>query len=303
MSREPEAAPFRSAEARRRYLAAYDAWGAEWPLPAEERMVSTRYGATFARGSGPPGAPVVVLLPAARATSLLWAAHVAALAANHRVWAIDSIADFGRSVPSRPLQTAEDFVAWLDDLAAALSPNRPFALAGVSYGGWIAARYAAARRERVSALILIAPAGTLMAPRAAFIARALLCLLPLRSFTQSFSRWLSHELATGDGASRALLERHVDRTYLALRCFQPRRPIAPSLLSDGELRQLPERTLFIAGSHDRMSDASAAAARLRSAAPGVRIELIPGAGHDVATARAERVDALLVEHLAAGTRS
>lgn len=298
-----EGAPFRNAEARRRYLAAYDGWGAEWPLPAEERMVSTRYGATFARGSGPEGAPVALLLPPARSTSLLWASHVTALAAAHRVWAVDSIADFGRSVPSRPLQTAEDFVAWLDELGAALSPGRPFALAGVSYGGWIAARYAVARRERISALILIAPAGTVVAPRAAFIARALLCLLPLRGFTRSFSRWLSHELATGDGASRALLERHADRTYLALRSFQPRRPIAPSLLSDEDLRRLPERTLFIAGSHDRMSDASAAAARLRSAAPGVRIELIPGAGHDVATARAERVDALLLEHLDSGTRN
>ena len=291
------AAPFRSDEARLRYLAAYDGWGAEWPLPAEERMLRTSYGSTFARGSGPPDAPVVVLLPGARSTSLVWAANVPALAAAHRVWAVDSIADFGRSVPSRPLGAADDFVAWLDGVGAALSPDRPFALAGLSYGGWVAAQYGLARRERLSALILIAPAGTLVPPRAAFIGRALLCLLPLRWFTHSFSSWLLNDLATGDAAGRALLERRVEQTHLALRSFQPRRPIAPSLLSDEELRRLPEHTLFIAGSNDRMSDATAAAARLRSAAPHVRIELIPGAGHDVATARAERVDALVLEHL------
>lgn len=107
-------------------------------------------------------------------------------------------------------------------------------------------------------------------------------------------------MATGDGASRALLERYVDRTYLALCSFQPRRPIAPSMLSDEHLRRLPERTLFIAGSHDRTSDASSAAARIRNAAHCVRIALIAGAGHDVASARAERVDALLLEHLDSG---
>jgi pimeloyl-ACP methyl ester carboxylesterase len=303
MQDEAGSGPFRNAEVRRRYLAAYDAWGAEWPLPAEERMVGTRYGATFARGSGPADAPVVVLLPGARSTSLRWAANVGALAATHRVWAIDSIADFGRSVPSCPLRSAEDFVAWLDELGTALSPARPFALAGVSYGGWIAARYALARRERLSALILIAPAGVLLPPRAAFIARALLCLLPLRCFTRSFSRWLLHELATGDAASRARLERSVEQTHLALRSFRPRRPLAPSPLTDAELRRLPACTLFLSGTHDRMSDAVAAAARLRSVAPDVRIELISGAGHDVATARAEQVDALLLEHLAVGARS
>ena len=295
--------PFRSAEARRRYLAAYESWSAEWPLPAEERMVSTRYGSTFVRGAGPEGAPTLVLLPPARSTSLRWAPNVAALASAHRVWAVDSIVDFGRSVPSRALPEVADFVAWLDELGAALSPGQPFALAGISYGGWIAARYALARRERLSRLILIVPAGVVLPPRAAFLARALLCLLPLRGFTRSFSRWLSNELATRDAASRALLERSADQTYLALRSFRPRRPLAPSPLSDEELLRLPERTLFLSGSNDRMSDAVAAAARLRSKAPGVRIELIPGAGHDVATARAERVNVLLLEHLAPNARS
>ena len=182
-----------------------------------------------------------------------------------------------------------DFVAWLDQLGARLSPGRPFALAGVSYGGWIAARYAVARRERVSALILIAPAATVVPPRAAFIARALLCLLPLRCFTRSFSRWLSHQLAT--------------EMARAARCSSatPIGPIWRSVASSRAARSPPRcsatRTCGGCPSARSSSPArmiacptrSAAAVRLRRVAPGVRIELIPGAGHDAGD-RAGRAD-------------
>lgn len=111
----------------------------------------------FVRGSGPVDAPSLVLLPGAGATSLMWADNVTALSAHHRVWAVDSIADYGRSEPSRPVLMAQDFVTWLDELTRALAPEGRFGLAGVSYRAWSAAQYALARPERLSALALIAP--------------------------------------------------------------------------------------------------------------------------------------------------
>lgn len=50
-----------------------------WPLVSEDRMVSTTFGATFVWYSGPPAAPLLVMLHGAGATSLMWSPNVAAL--------------------------------------------------------------------------------------------------------------------------------------------------------------------------------------------------------------------------------
>ena len=67
--------------------------------------------------SADPGdAPPLVLLPGVNASSLMWLPNIAELSQNHRVYAVDNIYDFGRSVWKRPMRTAEDLVNWLDEL-------------------------------------------------------------------------------------------------------------------------------------------------------------------------------------------
>src|SRR5690606_8281921 len=50
------------------------------------------------------------------------------------------------------------YALWLDDLMAGLGLERA-ALAGISFGGWMALDYATRRPERVTKLALIAPGG------------------------------------------------------------------------------------------------------------------------------------------------
>ena len=108
--------PFRSARAKARYLAAYDVRAARWPVPCRDAWIDTSFGRTYARVSGSDDAPPLVLLPGIGATSLMWSLVVADLSQRHRVIAVDSIFDHGRSVWSRPLRSAADYVRWLDDL-------------------------------------------------------------------------------------------------------------------------------------------------------------------------------------------
>ncbi|ATB29277.1 alpha/beta fold hydrolase [Melittangium boletus] len=293
--------PFRSDAARSRYLAAYEEWSTRWPVPSDTRFVPTSYGSTFVRGSGPADAPPLVLLPGAGATSLMWAPNIAALAVHHRVWAVDSIADYGLSESSRPVRTAQDFVTWLDELTTALSPTERFGLVGLSYGAWISAQYALARPERLSALALIAPAGTVMPLGLGFILRAVSCALPSPFFTRRFMTWLAHDLATKDAQSRAQLERRIEEGHLAMRSFKSRRLVEPSLLSDEQLRALPSPTLFMVGENERIFPASAAIERLRRVAPGIDIELVAGAGHDVTFVQAEHTTARLLRLFSAHT--
>ncbi len=63
MTSRPEYHPFRSAEARDRYLAAYDKRAASWPVASETVMVDTEQGRTFVRISGLADAPPLVMLP------------------------------------------------------------------------------------------------------------------------------------------------------------------------------------------------------------------------------------------------
>ena len=54
--------PFRSEEAKDRYLKLYDKRAQEWPVASECRMVNTSYGQTFVRICGPVDAPPLALL-------------------------------------------------------------------------------------------------------------------------------------------------------------------------------------------------------------------------------------------------
>ncbi|MCC6527800.1 MAG: alpha/beta hydrolase, partial [Polyangiaceae bacterium] len=83
--------PFRSPAARDRFLALCEERAKRWPVPFDEHFVETSFGKTFARTSGPEGAPPLVLLPGATASSLMWAPNVRALCEAFRVFAIDPI--------------------------------------------------------------------------------------------------------------------------------------------------------------------------------------------------------------------
>lgn len=54
--------PFKSAEAKERYLNAYDARAKEWPVSSETKIVNTSYGLTLVRISGPKDAESLILL-------------------------------------------------------------------------------------------------------------------------------------------------------------------------------------------------------------------------------------------------
>ena len=71
--------PFKSELAKKEYLAYYDTKSKEWPVVSEERMVSTSYGETFIRISGPKNAPPLVLLPGGGESSLMWKNSIEAL--------------------------------------------------------------------------------------------------------------------------------------------------------------------------------------------------------------------------------
>ena len=294
-----ESHPFRSAAKKERYLAHYDARAERWPVASETTTITTSFGPTFVRISGPEDGPPMVLLPGANATSLLWAPNIEAFSEHHRVYAVDTIFDFGRSVYTRDLTTPGDFVAWLDELHDGLGLSNNIRLVGLSYGGWISGQYALEHPERLEKLVLIAPAATVLDFSMDFIKRGILCLIPHKYFVRGMVRWALADAAAGSEEHQRIVEEAVDNAWLGMRSFKPKPMVSPTILSDDQLRSIAPPTLFIVGENEVIYSGSGADAirRLNEVAPEIETALIPDCGHDLTIIQTELVNREILEFL------
>jgi len=282
--------PFRSQQAKERFWAQYDLAAQKWPGPCEQRTVQTSHGQTFMRINGSVDAPPLVLLPGINATSLMWGWNVAALSTAFRTYAVDSIYDHGRSIYTRPFREAGDFVGWLDELFDALGLGNKLRIMAASYGAWMACQYALRFPERLERLVLLAPAGTVVPLGVGFIVRGLLALVPQRLFLRQFMHWMAEDTWKSGPAGRSMLKDMVDFGVLARQCYPLRPLVAPSVLSDDELRSLKVATLFMVGENEKLFSLRKALQRLASVAPHIQTEIIPNAGHDLFMVQAELVN-------------
>lgn len=291
--------PFRSQAKKERYLAYYDARAARWPVPSETLSVDTTWGATFVRVSGRADGPPLVLLPGAGATGLMFAPNVAAWARRFRVYAVDDVYDFGRSVYVRELKTPDDYVDWLHQVLDGLGLGQRVNLLGLSYGGWVASQYGLRHPERLSRLVLVAPAATVAQLSPDFVKHGLLCAIPHPYFMESMVRWSIPDAIRGTPEQRRLAEEAAENASLGLRCFRLRKAVNPTVLSDEEWRSYQVPVLFLVGENEVIYEISArqAVARLQRVAPRIETEVFPGCGHDISIVQRERFDSRVARFL------
>ena len=294
--------PFRSEQARLEYDRHCEERAREWPVRAETHLIDTKSGTTFVRICGRVSDPPLVLLPGARAGSLMWTDMIATLSSRHRTYALDIAGDVGLSVRPGDVRRYGEFVEWLDEVAAVLVPQRPFSLMGVSLGGAISAQYALRHPERLQGLVLVAPAATALRSSPLFFVRLALLSLPILALSGSPLRrpleWLFSDAVRGDVACRLRAERAMEDTRRVVQLFKLAPPPWPPRLSDDEWRGLGVPCLFLVGENEKIYSARAAVARLARIAPRVKAELVPGAGHDLTIVYPELVARKAVEFLA-----
>jgi pimeloyl-ACP methyl ester carboxylesterase len=274
--------PFKSADARDRYLAFYDeAAEKQWPIESETRTVTTEDGDTFMRVSGPTEAPPLVLLPGGRTNSLCWAPMIGALSKDYRTYAVDAIYDDGRSVNTKPMKTIEDVTGWLDRLFDALGFAGPVNLMGVSFGAWASAEYALRHAERLAKVVWLSPAGTVANISGKFVTFGMLCMIPSERSFRAFTRWIMPYSANSDPEWFA---EAVTEMVVSEKCFKFRNwPGGPRKLTDEELGSIRVPVLYMVGDHERVcAKPLEAVARVRTVAPRIEIEVFSDAGHDLA---------------------
>jgi pimeloyl-ACP methyl ester carboxylesterase len=84
---------------------------------------------------------------------------------------IDVIDDLKKSIATKPVTKADHIKAWLDEALRALEIDRA-AMAGISFGVWMAANYAMAFPDGVDRLALICLAGLVSSQHLRWMLRA-----------------------------------------------------------------------------------------------------------------------------------
>ena len=286
--------PFKSYDTKEKYLKLYDMQAKKWPVSSESKIVNTSYGQTFVRISGPSDALPLVLLPGMGSNSLMWQPNIEKLSKEYRVYAVDNIYDYGRSVYTQEMKCADDFVEWLEELFDGLKLGNNISIMGLSYGGWLTSQYVLQFPERLNKIVLLAPAATVLPIRAEFIIRAICTLLPFQYFTKSFIYWILEDLAKKE---KETVENESIMAFLASRCFKPKRLPDPTVLEDNELKRISVPALYLVGENEKIYSAEKATQRLNEVAPQIKIEIIPNACHDLNASQADIVNEKILEFL------
>jgi pimeloyl-ACP methyl ester carboxylesterase len=228
------------------------------------------------------------------ATSVMWAPNIADFSRDHRVYAVDVMGQPSKSVPDQPIRNATEYVAWLTATLDGLNLGR-VSLLGMSFGGWIALRYAVAAPERIHHLALLSPGGLLSMVKQFSLRGMLMVFFPTRFTVNSFMRWAG---ITGPEVGPVL-----DLMYLGVKHF--RRPTdtmradrdAAMPLSDEELQSLHMPVLLLFGDGEVIYDSAGALDRARRLISDVEGELIPRCRHDMCFNQSRIVDARVLDFL------
>jgi pimeloyl-ACP methyl ester carboxylesterase len=268
--------------------ARYRQFLAFWPKPAVERRIETSLGETFVIEHGADGAPAVVFLHGSASNALVWLRDAAAMGGRFKTYAVDMVGEPGLSAEARPPLASGAYVAWLDEVLAALSVER-CALVGISLGGWLALEYATHRPERVSAMALLCPGGVGKHRNILLWAAPLLMLGPWGR--RRFMRIVGMPAPVADPPPA--LKAFLDFNAEIHAHFRPRRERLPRF-SDAALQRLSMPVLAILGGRDAFIDAPGTRARLAANVAQADIRWLPEASHFLMGHTAE-IDAFLTQ--------
>ncbi|MCV7173158.1 alpha/beta hydrolase [Mycobacterium manitobense] len=238
--------------------------------------MSTGFGTTHVIVSGPEAAPPLVLLHGAAATAVMWAPVIEALSADHRCHCVDTITEANKSVASRRARGVPDLTTWLTEVFAGLGIDSAM-VAGLSYGGWLAANLAVREPKLIERMVLVCPAATLAPLPAEFYMRMFtsgLLRSPVRA--RRFVRWMS---STPEVMSHPTAELIVSN-LLSARILRPEVTL-PTVLTDDELRRIGAPTTVVIGDQEVIyrTGPRSALDRAEALIPDLRTVSIPGANH------------------------
>ncbi|HEY2176249.1 MAG TPA: alpha/beta hydrolase [Mycobacteriales bacterium] len=254
------------------FFAAYDAVLGQWPVAVESRDVPSPYGSTHVQIAGPADGVPLVLLSGAGSTSTVWFGNVADLTRRHRVYAVDTIGDAGRSMhDGRPIRRLADLMDWLDGLFDGLGLAHAD-LCGHSYGGYLALNYVLHAPHHIGRLALLDPNQCFAGTSLRYLLRAVpLLVRPTAARERSFVEWETGGLPVDPAWLRLASLGAAD--FPKSKVVMARRPAA------GRLRDCTVPTLVLLAGRSRTHDVGKVAANAVRLLPDVVTDTLPAASH------------------------
>lgn len=263
----PITSMFRTPEGEARYFAAYEETMKLWPAEVQDFDIPTSFGTTHLHACGSEDAPALMLIHGQAISSTMWYPNIGALSQHFRVYVPDILGDMGKSIQTRPFKQPTDFGEWMREIFDGLHLERAH-VAGLSYGGFIAAQTALSLPDRVNKLILMAPA-SLLSLHPIFFMRMMGVLIPGLSFETKQKLIMGTAPSNAAPAVRQMFTTNDFRYSMYL----------PPTFKDDQLRQIRAPTLLIMGEQEVVYNYHKAIARAKKLIPNIQTALIPGAGH------------------------
>lgn len=249
----------------------------------------------FDRGSGPP----VIVIPGVQGRWEWMRPALEALSQSCRTISYSLYGDIGSGARPDPGLGFDVYLRQLDEIIARLE-LRQFAVCGVSYGGWIAVRYAAQNPQRVNSLVLVsAPApGWSPSPRqAAYLSRPWLSA-PAFMATGPLRVWPEIQSALPDWPSRLRFTVTHGLRVLSAPMLPPlmsaRVKQAQALDFHPDCERIAAPTLIVTGEEGLDSVVPVhVSRRYCSLIRGARYEMMPRTGHIGMVTQPERFSELV----------
>lgn len=262
-----------------------------WDVQFDERDCKTQFGTAHVLVAGPEAAPPVVLMHGMNASSTSWYPNIAAIAENHRVYAIDFILEVNKSELVSDPEDGVDVMDWYREVFSCLGLEK-FDLIGASRGGWYATKFAIENQNRIKKLVLLSPAQTFVwIPGSKKMLKNILYTLnPSRDDLRDALGALSNDINNID-------QLYIDQYYRATEKSE----LDPSIFemkpfSDDELANLIMPVLVMIGDSDFINNEKSLT-KAEEKIENLKTVMVRDAGHFISIDQSEIINAEMVNFL------
>lgn len=289
---------YKSQEGQALIHESYDQLLHSWSVAHEQQQIMTSYGNTHVIIAGEKVNPPLLLLHGVGDNSaMMWIYNIEQLSKCFYVVAVDAIGGSGKSEPNEQYYKGFDQSVWLDELLESLGIEET-KIAGVSYGAYLAYHYAIMRPSKVRKIVCLA--GRVASSQGEVMRTMIKAFLPEALFpTEKNSKKLLRKLC---GPNYTVFENNtvlMNHWYYLLKYFNNKSMMQHKtiIFNDTQLQLLRDKSLFIIGEQDILSNYPKAIHKLRD--NQLNYKIVKQAGHAVNHEQADEVSADICSYLLA----
>jgi pimeloyl-ACP methyl ester carboxylesterase len=284
---------FKNELVEKEYYKCYEKSLEMFEIEYKSLYIPTTFGETHVLYFGDTNKKPLLLLHGMTMSSTMWYPNMKQLIQERSVYAIDVMGDFGKSKPLVAIKNKKDAQQWLLEVLNAMQFNK-VDLAGHSMGGFLSLNFALAYPERVSKLLLYAPAGTFHRVSLQFF----MLIYPALLFHTE--KWIDKAFRGFSGKGEPLHPVFRSQVIAGYRHAKPLLQVMPSVLSKEEFLGFQIPTLLLIGDKEVIYPAKKAIATAKSWIPNLETHLIAGANHSLTIEHAEIVNEISLHFLQNG---